>query len=378
VSLLGVDLRLLIGPTVPVPAPPSLTEALLRAEVTHSDRGRSGFQLVFRVERAGPSGLLDYGLADHPLLRPFNRVILTLAFGPLETVILDGVVTDQQLTPEAGGGGTLSVTGEDVSVMMDLEERSAEHPGLPDAAIAAKIIARYSSLGLTPMIVSPPAADMPLALERVPVQQGTDLAYLDELAARHDHRFFVTPGPVPGANLAYWGPPPRLEVPQRALSVDMAGETNVSSISFSRAGLAPEAVVGEVQDRESGESLPVFALAPLRAPLSLRPAWLAQQPNVRRSQLRVSGLTYAQAAARAQARVEAASDAVTATGELDGVRYGAVLRARGIVGVRGAGLTHDGLYYVGRLTHLIERSSYRVRFSLSREGVGSTTPVVAV
>jgi len=63
---------------------------------------------------------------------------------------------------------------------------------------------------------------------------------------------------------------------------------------------------------------------------------------------------------------------------IDGVRYGAVLRARGIVGVRGAGLTHDGLYYVGRLTHLIERSSYRVRFSLSREGVGSTTPVVAV
>lgn len=374
-----MDLSLLIGPTLALPAPPPLTEALERVEVTQSDSGRSGFQLGFRVERVGPLGLLDYGLLASPLLRPFNRVIITLTFGALPRVLFDGVITNQQLSPDPGGGRpALTVTGEDVSVMMDLEERSIEHVGLPDAAIAAKIIAGYFQYGLIPAVVQPPAIDVPLPIERVPVQQGTDLAYLEELAARHDHRFFVTPGPAPGTNLAYWGPPMRLDIPQRALTVRMGGESNVTSIDFQHDALAPETVAGQVQDRMTNAGMPVLALAPLRVPLSLQPAWLVQQPNVRRTQLRVSGLSYTQAVGRAQARADAASDAVTAEGELDGVRYGDALRARGIVGVRGAGTSYDGLYYVSRVTHVIERGSFRSRFSLSREGVGSTTPVVAV
>ena len=59
-----------------------------------------------------------------------------------------------------------------------------------------------------------------------------------------------------------------------------------------------------------------------------------------------------------------------ADGELDTVRYGHVLRARRLVGVRGAGLTYDGLYYVRRVTHTIERGSYTQSFALSREGTG--------
>ena len=41
--------------------------------------------------------------------------------------------------------------------------------------------------------------------------------------------------------------------------------------------------------------------------------------------------------ARAQARMDRSVDAVVAEGELDGARYGGVLRPRGLVGMRGAG-----------------------------------------
>ena len=52
-SLLGVHLTLLIGPTVAVPAPALLTQRLESAEVTHTDEGRSGFQLIFQAGRSG-------------------------------------------------------------------------------------------------------------------------------------------------------------------------------------------------------------------------------------------------------------------------------------------------------------------------------------
>jgi hypothetical protein len=67
---------------------------------------------------------------------------------------------------------------------------------------------------------------------------------------------------------------------------------------------------------------------------------------------------------------------VTADGTVDAVRYGSVLRARGLVGVRGVGISYDGFYYVRRVTHTIKRGEYTQSFSLSREGTGSLLPAV--
>ncbi len=66
----------------------------------------------------------------------------------------------------------------------------------------------------------------------------------------------------------------------------------------------------------------------------------------------------------------------TASGELDALRYGAALRPRGLVGLRGAGFSNDGVYYVKRVTHRIKRGEYKQSFSLTRDGHGSLTPVV--
>src|SRR5262245_41377102 len=121
--LLGSHLALLIGPTVAVPAPQPLAEALQSVQVTTSDSGRSGFQITFQAGRGGPLGVADYPLLQNPLLRPFNRVILVVTFGAIPEVLFDGVITHQQLAPSnVAGGSTLTITGEDVSVMMDLKQ----------------------------------------------------------------------------------------------------------------------------------------------------------------------------------------------------------------------------------------------------------------
>jgi hypothetical protein len=374
----GIHLSLLIGRSVPIPAPSLLADSLKSAEVTCSDDARTGFQLTFEVGRSGPADLLDYPALLNPLLQPFTRVILAVTMNAVPSVLLDGIVTDQQLTPgEQPGTSTLTVTGGDITVMMGLEERSVEHPAQDETIIANMIILSYAQYGLIPLVIPPPSLDPPIPIERVPCQQGTDLDYLTAMAARFGYVFYLVPGPLPGANLAYWGPPIRVGIPQRALTVNMGPETNVDSINFSYSALAPTLVRGQVQDARTNEVIPVETFLSTRLPLSSEPAILINQPNVRRQEFRAGGLNVLQAFARAQGITDASVDqVVTATGELDALRYGAILTPRGLVGLRGVGYSYDGLYYVKSVTHSLARHDYKQRFTLTRDGTGSIVPAV--
>lgn len=376
-SLLGIQLTLLIGPTVAAPAPPLLLEALQNVEVTHSDDGQSGFQITFEIGRSGPADMLDYALVSNPLLKVFNRVVLIVTFNAMPRVLFDGIITHQQLTPgNRPGEATFTITGEDLSVMLDLEEKSVEHPAQDETVIAQKLIASYAQYGLIPKVIPPTVLDPPLAIERVPVQQDTDLQYLKKMAERYGYVFYITPGPAPLTNTAYWGPPERLGVPQAALSLNMGPATNIDSFNVRNNALGPTLLEGKIQDRTTNQSMPVQTFSSLRPPLAALPAWQVNQPNVRRKQFRHSGVNTMQAFAQAQGMTDASIDAVVAEGELDALRYGNLLQPRGLVGVRGAGYLHDGLWYVKRVTHTIRKESYKQRFTLTREGLGSTVPVV--
>jgi hypothetical protein len=43
------------------------------------------------------------------------------------------------------------------------------------------------------------------------------------------------------------------------------------------------------------------------------------------------------------------------------------------VGVRGAGDTYDGTYYVKSVTHALSLGSYKQSFTLQRQGTGAAT-----
>ena len=378
--LLGVNLSVLLGPTVPLPATPDIAEAVQSVSVTHNDEGRSGFQIVLQVGRSGPTDLLDYRLLLNPLVRPFTRVILTMLFGAVPQVLMDGVVTNQQFSPgNQPGGATLTLTGEDVSVMMDLEKKRAQYPAMSEPMIALAIIGSYARYGLVPMVIPPPTIDQPVPTRRTPVHQGTDLDVLKNLGQRFGWVFYVVSGPLPGMNLAYWGPPARSTIPQRALSVNVGPETNVESVSFTYNAMAPTIVNDTVQDELTNAQVPVMTFLSTRLPpLAAVPALPSQLPNVRTSLLEPnSGLNVAQAYARAQGITDKSVDGVvTAQGELDALRYGGVLRPRSVVGLRGAGFTHDGLYYVKSVSHSISKGQYKQRFSLTREGTGALSPAV--
>ena len=98
---------------------------------------------------------------------------------------------------------------------------------------------------------------------------------------------------------------------------------------------------------------------------------------MRKQLLDYQGSSYIDALTRAQAITDQSVDAVvTANGSLDVLRYGSILMAPGIVGVRGVGFNYDGNYYVTSVTHSIRVGQYTQSFSLAREGLGSLTPGV--
>lgn len=377
--MLGINLTLLIGAHKPESAPRMLTDGMESIEVTHTNRGRSGFQIVFQVGRSQKMDWKDYQLIESPLLKPFNRVIMTVTIGAKPQVLMDGIITNHQFSPGMElGDSTYTITGEDISIMMDLEEKSVEHIQEDEATIVEKLISNYAQYGLKPEIVKPPLFDRPTKNERIPTQQSTDLEYIQTLAKRfEDYVFYVTPGPTSGKSIAYWGPKIRQTQQQKALTVNMDAYSNVESINFQNDALANITIDGSVQDRKTNKIQPVKNTTSNRPSLSKEPA-LKTQTRVRLKQFRETGRDINQARSLAQAMIDRSIDNVTVSGELDTFIYGDFLRLGGTIGVQGVGYDYDGLYKIQRVTHKIRKGEYKQNFILTRDGLGSTVEKVQI
>lgn len=368
----SLQLMLLMGPMVPLPVPAALMDAFQDAQVTTATGRSSGFQLTFAVSTRSPitTTLLPAGYFD-----PKTRVVLVAVIGGRPTVLSDGVITRQELTPsDEPGASTLTVTGEDLSLLMDLRHERQCYPALPHNIRATLICAKYAMWGIIPAAVPPVLTDIPNPVEHIPIQSSTDLAYLQAMASEVGYVFYVEPGPAPGANVAYWGPEVKVGPLQHALTVGMGAATNVESLSFSFDGLSrTQYTITYTEPRTKiGIGIPVPDVSLLHPPLGARPAVaLREEPLPDVSDRKVTEILLL-----GLGRSSASADAITGQGRLDVLRYGAVLKARQLVGVRGAGLAYDGAYYVSSVTHDIKRGEYKQSFSLTRDSLVSPTPVV--
>ncbi|KWX02082.1 hypothetical protein LI90_3121 [Carbonactinospora thermoautotrophica] len=367
-----VHLTLLMGPRIPVPVPQPVTDALLSAQVTVTAGQRSGFQLAFDLAK---HGLINRTLLPAGFFDPQTRVVLVVTVKGTPAVLMDGVIIRQEVgVSNQPGQSTLTVTGEDLTVLMDLEEHELPHPGTPPSARVAAIIARYAHYGMVPVVVPELFPQVTPPTQRVDTQKGTDLSYVTQLAKDQGYVFYLDPGPVPGVSRAYWGPEVRLGVPQHALNVNMDHLSNVDQLTFSFDGTAREEPVVRVQipATKIASKLPVPEVSVLRPPLAARPAPALKKKVIADTAKKDA----AQALAQALAKAAESADAITGSGQLDVARYGYLLRPRELVGVRGAGITYDGLYYVKSVTHNLQRGAYTQNFTLAREGLIALHPTV--
>lgn len=367
-------LSLLAGPVVAVPVPKPLIDAFVSAEITESATDRSGFQLTFTL--ADDSVLQTFFLLAASAPIPLLRVIIVATFGGLPQVLMDGFIEHHEVVPEATSGSSkLVVTGHDLTSMMDLIPLTGlPYPGMsPDLRVLA-ILAKYAVFGIIPEVIPVPTPDISVPIEQIPVQHGTDLAYINELAGDAGYVFYLTPGPVPGTNQAYWGPQIRLGIPQPALNANMDAWTNVESLTFRYQPQASVLPIVFIQDQLSGITIPVPIppVTPFNPPLGI----VVPQPQRVDPLQDTAKRSVAEALMLGMADAVKSADVVTGNGTLDVDRYGQILRARSLVGVRGAGVAFDGMHYVDSVTHTIKPGQYKQSFVLKRNALIANLPVV--
>jgi hypothetical protein len=372
--LKGVYLTLMVGPVVPIPVPQVVLDALTGVEVMVNDTGASGFQLTFTLSNDSPLHTLFLLAGSNPI--PFMRVIIIATLNGIPNVLMDGVITNQQVAPGGDAShSTLTVTGEDLSALMNQQEFSGlPFPAMPAEARVALTLVKYAFLGIIPLVIPSILLDVPIPTEEIPTQQGTDLAYIRQLADNVGYVFYIDPGPVPGTSIAYWGPQVKVGIPQPALNINMDAFTNVETLTFNFDSQSRTLPVVLIQNAETKIPIPIPIpdISPLNPPLGLIPPL----PNKIEFLNDTAKLNPIRAALEGLRRASKSTDAVTGSGSLDVIHYGRILKARQLVGVRGAGLAFDGLYYVNSVTHSIKRGEYKQSFKLSRNGLVSIVPQV--
>jgi hypothetical protein len=373
----NVQLTLLIGPTIAVPAPRVVMDALQSVEITSSAGAKSGFQLTFGIGNDSPlHTLLVLAAHQSPLAL---RVILVATVNGMPDVLADGVMTRQELSPGATPSvSTLTITGEDLTTVMDRQEfNGIPYPAMPAELRVALVVAKYAMFGILPVVVPSFFPDIPIPVERIPSHEGTDLAYVNQLAADVGHTFYIEPGPLPGLNTAYWGPEIKVGVPQRALnSPQMAVHANCETLTFNVSHKDKAMPVVFIQNAltKAPIPIPIPDVNPLQPPLGIFPPIPTRLDLMKET----AKLSPTAALGRGVARAAGTGDTVEGSGSLDVLRYGGVLKARRLVGVRGAGTAFDGLYYVKSVTTTIKKGEFKQRFSLTRNGLVSITPAVPV
>jgi hypothetical protein len=371
----GIHLTLMTGPAVPVPVPKEVLDALTDVEVTTNAGQSSGFQLRFNLSNRSPlhTIFLLSGGSSIPLI----RVIIIATINGTPEVLMDGVMTNHEVSPGPDQGySTLTVTGEDLSRVMDyLDFSGTPFPAMPPEARVALILMKYAGFGITPMVVPSVMIDVPVPTEHIPVQQGTDLCYIRQLAQDVGYVFYIEPGPKTGMSLAYWGPEIKVGTPQSALNINMDAHTNVESLNFNfnPSGKLPIINVHD-QATKAVIAIPAPDITPLNPPLGLLPP-IPKGTEIIEGTAKLSPV---RAALIGLAKAAKMTNAVSGSGSLDVLRYGHILKAGKLVGVRGAGLAFDGLYYVNKVTHKIKRGQYKQSFNLTRNGLISTVQKVPV
>jgi hypothetical protein len=362
--LKGVHLTLMMGAVEPSPVSAPVIEALTEAQVTVSAGQRSGFQLGFTAGKKSPilREYLPSGFFDPP-----RRVVLVVTLNGNSQVLMDGVITRHDYSPSNEvGQSKLTITGEDLSRMLDLIDFSGLIPYIcmPAEARVLLMLAKYAFYGIVPKVIPSVLIDVPLPTRLIPAQQGTDLEYLNMLAENVGYVFYLEPGPVPGMNTAYWGPEIKTGTPQAALIVNSDAENNVGSLSFSFDGFAKTLFVILIQERITKLPIPIPVpdVNPLSPPLGSHiPFPLRVRPLTG-----MAKYTPLQAALIGLAKAAKSADVISGSGSLDVQRYGRILKARQLVEVKGAGKAHDGLYYVKSVTHNIKPGEYKQNFTLAR------------
>ncbi|MEM9302728.1 MAG: hypothetical protein AAGE01_11480 [Pseudomonadota bacterium] len=351
-------------------------ESIEEIEIRQSMDSASGFKLTLLAGRQGPLGAFGPPFVEDIRFQRGARIVVTVWNGVVPTPIFDGVVTKTQYVPGHGDTeGRYVMLGRDLSWVMDREEKRTQHPGQDETIIANALALQYATYGMIPVVMPPPVVDPVIPVDRTPQQTSTDLGYLRKMAKRHGYRVFVDPGPAPGTSQLYFGPVPRPGLPQKPLSVNLGPVSDAYDVTVEHDGESLTAARAKVQDRATGQVIPLEIPTATSTPQSLLVDALTQIGNTKTKELETSGLNSPQVMARLMAMVNRSAEKVLkVNGTVDNTRYNDVLKPYYSVQIRGLGNIYNGEYTVAEVRHQLKPGEYTQQFTLHRDGLYPIVP----
>ena len=279
--------------------------------------------------------------------------------------VFSGYIT--HLHPEFGEGldqCRLEVWGMDASVLMDRDDVLKDWPNKKDSDIAQETFQAYgldSTVTDTAVIHDEEVSTI--------IQRETDMAFLQRLAVRNGYECYVD------GDHGYFGPPSVSTSRQPVLAVEFGAETNVRRFALEVNALAPSAVAMSQVDRLSKEILDAGAESARQASLGAKPLAGYLSAGMSPGLVHVAQTVTTggpEMSTLCQGLYDRGEWFVTGEGEVDSHRYGAVLRPRSTVVVKGVGKTHSGGYYVTRVRHVFTPDGYTQTFGVKRNAVEPT------
>jgi hypothetical protein len=288
--------------------------------------------------------------------------------------IFDGYITDVQLRLSSQPGQNfIDVSGMDTSVLMGLEEKIATWPDMSDSDIVEAILANYGDI--IPQVDS--TSTVHSEDDTTVIQRGTDIQFVRDLAQRNGLEFYFQSDDDGNIN-AYFQAPQLDGTPQPDLAIQFGDDSNLKTFAAHLSGQRPlnvksiqmdvdanspnTAQVGDSSLTKLGDSDAIDLYGSTLDSLVT--------PNDAQAQILVLGTPTSDATELqtvAQAVRDEASWIIGANGEINSDAYQSVLRAHGLVLIKGAGTPFSGKYYVTRVVHEIKNDgSYVQKFEARR------------
>lgn len=355
------------------PLPLPFFQALREIEIETSIGRASIFRLHFDLSR---NLFGDFDALAFDIFRPLLPVKISVAAGlPVPQTLINGYIKDAELKAgDAPGASRLEVVGMDaLGALMTNRQQPFPWPNLSEAAIAAAIFGKYAMIPLVDPL--PPTRTV---MDTTTNQRIYDAPFLFELARCNNLELYIQPDPFLGADVGHLHRPYTHLPHQGVLSIDFGKQSNLTQFNVSNAMLRPTGVAGAQVDQATRAPIPSTGFASTEPPMGLEPTLFRILPPPVARQEPGCAANPTEAQLRAMAQASATSRAITAQGEVDGIKFARPLRVGLPVLVRGAGRQNSGLYYVQSVTHRISRDDYRQSFSAWRNAVGLTGAEVFV
>lgn len=340
-------------------AVPDLFLSLLEMDVEEDHRMAASFRIKVAISRQD-DGLWIF--LEDERIKPWAKLTISVNVSDEEQEILSGYIT--QLKPHIApdeNGSYLEIYGMDPSCLMSLEEKVKVWPNMSDSDIAGQIFAEYNLI--------PEVDDTGVihdeALATI-TQRDTDIQFLKRLARRNGFECFVS------GESGFFRKPVLDGESLPFLAAHFGDETNLINFDAKLNTLRPtkvemhqiDPVAKEVQDSvvETGEQT---ALGRDRAESVAAPNGIVPRLHVRQT------VSVNQPAMDnfCRALFDEAEWLIEATGEVETVLYGAVLRAKSLVPIKGVGEIFSGKYYITNVKHLFKADKYTQQFRARRNAL---------